>query len=67
MAPLEGGEPYPEQEAKQVSAAELLEEFGEEALSDSVVPARCDEGCMVEPDGTCEHGGKSVLLEAGLI
>ena len=25
------------------------------------------DGCMVEPDGTCEHGQKSPLLELGLI
>jgi hypothetical protein len=36
---------------------------------DSVVPAVCPEGeeCLVEPDGTCPHGGPSVLLVAGLI
>lgn len=25
------------------------------------------DGCMVEPDGICEHGCKSWLLEMGLI
>ena len=25
------------------------------------------DGCWVEPDGTCEHGCKSWLLELGMI
>lgn len=45
----------------------LLEEFGEDELLDGSVPTRCPEGCMVEPDGQCPHGYKSVLLAAGLI
>lgn len=39
----------------------------EEILSDSVVPALCDEGCEVEPDGRCEHGCPSVLIAMGVI
>lgn len=38
-----------------------------ELTIDSVCPALCDEGCEVEPDGTCEHGCPSVLLDVGLI
>ena len=34
---------------------------------DSIVPACCNEGCEVEPDGRCEHGCPSVLLAAGMI
>jgi len=30
-------------------------------------PALCDQGCKVEPDGTCPHGGQSVLLAMGLL
>lgn len=26
-----------------------------------------NDGCIVEPDGTCEHGCESVLLAEGLI
>ena len=37
------------------------------ALEDSVVPALCDEGCEVEPDGRCEHGCPSVVLALGFI
>ena len=39
----------------------------EHALSDSVVPACCDEGCETEPDGHCEHGYPSVCLALGII
>lgn len=45
------------------SVEELLEEYG----GDSVVPACCSEGCQVEPDGRCEHGNPSILLELGVI
>jgi hypothetical protein len=33
---------------------------------DSVVPALCDEGCEVEPDGRCSHGAPSILIACGL-
>lgn len=36
-------------------------------LMDSVVPALCDEGCEVEPDGTCEHGCPAITLALGII
>jgi len=36
-------------------------------LQDSVMPALCDEGCDVEPDGRCEHNCPSPLLALGLI
>ena len=39
----------------------------EEVIMDSVVPACCSSGCQVEPDGHCEHGHPSVLLELGII
>jgi len=44
---------------------ELMEEslFG----ASSGVPALCDDGCTVEPDGTCFHGHPSALLAAGMI
>jgi len=34
---------------------------------DSVCPPLCTSCDMVEPDGHCQHGHPSVLLEAGLI
>lgn len=36
-------------------------------MMDSIIPACCSEGCEVEPDGHCEHGHPSVLLEMGMI
>lgn len=36
-------------------------------LTDSVVPALCSEGCEVEPDGHCQHGGESIMLALGVI
>ncbi len=29
--------------------------------------AELEDGCVVEPDGTCPHGNRSPLLEMGLI
>lgn len=45
------------------SLEDMLDEYGME----SVVPACCKEGCMVEPDGECEHKCPSVLRELGII
>jgi len=36
-------------------------------MMDSVIPACCSEGCDTEPDGHCEHGFPSVLLDMGMI
>lgn len=36
-------------------------------VMDSIVPACCDEGCEVEPDGQCEHGCPSILIALGLM
>lgn len=44
-----------------------IEEMLDAVGTDSVVPACCDEGCEVEPDGRCEHKCPSVLLELGVI
>ena len=50
------------------STDELIESLHEQGIiTDSVVPALCDEDCEVEPDGICPHGGESVLLAVGLI
>ena len=58
-------------EAYYISSDEAIENAGYEDVLDfqfeSVVPACCSYGCMVEPDGTCEHGFDSVLLDLGLI
>ena len=36
-------------------------------FDDENAPALCDEGCEVEPDGTCPHRCESILLTVGLI
>jgi hypothetical protein len=54
----------------QITPKQALDNAGmtmSECVMDSIVPACCDHGCMVEPDGTCEHGNQSVLLAVGLI
>ena len=38
----------------------------EDLVRDSIVPACCSGGCMVEPDGVCSHGHPSAL-EAALM
>jgi hypothetical protein len=43
------------------------EENIEEIAYSSVVPACCSSGCQVEPDGKCQHGHPSVLLQMGII
>ena len=59
--------------ARKLSTSETLELNGldfddlEELVFDSVVPACCEDGCEVEPDGTCPHGHPSILLEMGVI
>ncbi|HEX3822671.1 MAG TPA: hypothetical protein VHW45_20235 [Candidatus Sulfotelmatobacter sp.] len=46
------------------SADEALTEYG---MLESIYPALCSDGCEVEPDGHCPHGGPSLLLALGLI
>jgi hypothetical protein len=52
-----------------IKASEALDNAGMsiDECDDSVVPACCKEGCMVEPDGSCEHDCPSVLLALGVI
>lgn len=42
-------------------------EYSINQLNDSVVPACCVYGCEVEPDGHCQHGNPSILIDAGMI
>lgn len=59
--------------ARKLSVDETLEMHGldmdslEELVFDGVVPACCEEGCEVEPDGRCPHGHPSVLISLGII
>ena len=48
------------------SEADLVETL-EICLEEGWAPTRCPEGCRVEPDGVCQHGFESVVLEDGLI
>ncbi len=41
--------------------------FIEICLDECWCPTKCPEGCLVEPDGVCPHGFKSVALEYRLI
>jgi hypothetical protein len=53
-----------------ISVEKALQMHGLEEITectDSIVPATCEQGCEVEPDGTCEHGCPSVLVASGLI
>lgn len=43
----------------------LLQECEEEGGAS--YPAVCDEGCWVEPDGSCSHGHLSILIWAGIL
>ena len=69
---------HPEDKSMQISLSDFRVEHGiqngtdmmdalNEWSSDSVVPALCSEGCEVEPDGQCEHGGVSILVRMGVI
>ena len=55
--------------AKKITSDKALKNSGYSMadLMDSVIPACCSDGCMTEPDGHCEHGHPSVLLEMGMI
>jgi len=44
-----------------VPTMEQLEEWEYEGICEAT------DGCIVEPDGICEHGCKSWLLELGMI
>ena len=39
----------------------------EDYLLESIVPACCVHECEVEPDGYCEHGQPSILIELKMI
>ena len=53
-----------------ISNEEALEIHGlelDDIVFESIIPACCSSGCEVEPDGKCEHGHPSVLLDLGII
>lgn len=52
---------------KRVESEAAFLEFLAESLDEGWCPTRCGENCIVEPDGVCPHGFKSVALELGFI
>lgn len=69
-APVRPANPY------RLTLRQWLEQEGFESLedavesgdlSDSAMAALCTEGCIVEPDGRCEHGCPSPLRALGII
>jgi hypothetical protein len=36
-------------------------------FNEGQVPSICEYGCLVEQDGTCEHGHESIFLASGMI
>ena len=55
-------------EPQEISPEEALDNAGmkkEDLIIESIVPACCSYGCMVEPDGKCEHGYWSAARELG--
>jgi hypothetical protein len=44
-----------------------IDDFIETMMGEDVVPACCEHGCEVEPDGVCPHGNPSCLVEAKVI
>jgi hypothetical protein len=59
--------------SRKLSVDETLELHGLEfedlngLVLEGIVPACCEDGCEVEPDGTCPHGNPSILLALGMI
>ena len=53
-----------------ITVKQALENNGmtiEDCCMDSIVPTVCIHGCMSEPDGYCQHGNSSVLMQLGII
>ena len=54
-------------EKKRKQAEANFNQFMTECLDEGWSEAECLSGCVVEPDGVCPHGFKSIALELGLI
>ena len=51
--------------ANSISISAALENVNmilDDIFLESIIPACCSEGCMVEPDGKCEHGFESAFI-----
>lgn len=58
--------PVNDEEKRKLSEAKFIE-FIAECLDEGWSPTKCPSECVVEPDGVCQHGFRSVALELGLI
>jgi hypothetical protein len=56
-----------ELETRNFSGERFSLEFIAQCLDEGCYPTRCEENCIVEPDGICPHGFKSIALELGLL
>lgn len=56
-----------ETQNKQIELTEPTLEQLQEWDAQGFCEAACEHGCIVEPDGTCEHGKESWLLVLGFI
>lgn len=56
-----------ESENRNLPEAKFSLEFIAECLAEGCCPTECEENCVVEPDGICSHGFKSVAFELGLL
>lgn len=54
------------EEKKPIRRPPSIEELMQQE-ADGLVEAACEYGCMVEPDGYCEHRKPSWLLKLGLL
>jgi anaerobic ribonucleoside-triphosphate reductase activating protein len=54
-------------EEKRGQSEAEFNEFMAECLDEGWSPTKCPQGCLVEPDGVCPHGFKSVAMELGFI
>ena len=59
--------PTSDNEEKRRQSEAKFVQFMDECLDEGWSPTKCPSGCVVEPDGVCPHGFKSVALEYGFI
>ena len=64
-AAAKAADAHPDETILEVTTPRPSDEELEEMVMDSVVDAT--DGCMVEPDGCCQHGHPSWLIALGLI
>lgn len=53
------------QEVAKIEGYESIEDMLAFYLTERVIPACCEDGCEVKPDGECFHGHPSIFIEFG--